>query len=70
MEKPKQTFWPTQYYGFGQLLLLPQDLFQTLFPLGRHNQSFCSICTPCPYTCTLGQISNDTLDISLPLPID
>lgn len=70
MEKPKQTFWPTQYYGFGQLLLLPQDSFQTLFPLGRHHQSFCSICTPCPSKYTLGQVSNDTLDTSLSLPID
>ena len=63
MEKPKQTFWPTQNYGFGQLLLLPQDSSQTLLPLGRYNQ-FSSICTPCPYTSTLGQISNDMLDIS------
>ena len=38
-------------------------LSQTLLPLGRYNQ-FSSICTPCPYTSTLGQISNDMLDIS------
>ena len=69
MEKPKQTFWPTNTMDLVSCYFYLKTHFK-LYSLWEDNQSFCSICTPCPSKYTLGQVSNDTLDMFLSLPID